>query len=184
MIEFDDAGIGCTLLGEVYVARRVETDEIVTEFIHVRERGTRMVIDVLYSMLKKLQPKEGEIISLCRGKVFNGFDQFLKKKDFVVTRDKIVGKTNDLAEKVFIKELYKIGLPKSISLKGKNYGTFYQSVLLWYQTFYEGENIIKNPNKKRKPKERDYMMNQVCHYPHLLSILFDIPLNETLKNVI
>ena len=67
MIEFDDAGIGCTILGEVYVARRIETNEVVTDFLHVNERNERPLVDVLYKMLLKLQPKEGEEIFLCRG---------------------------------------------------------------------------------------------------------------------
>lgn len=183
MIEFDDAGIGCTLLGEVYVARRVETGEVVTEFIHVKEKPSTLLVDVLYAMLLKLQPAENEAIVLCRGKVFNGFEELLNKKGINVMRGKIEGKTNDLAEEKFLQELYNIGLPKTIQLKGKGYAAFYQSLMIWYKAFYQGENLLKNPNKKRKPKERDYMMNQVCHYPHLLAILFELPMKEPLKNV-
>lgn len=181
MIEFDDAGIGCTILGEVYVARRVETDEMVTAFIHVKEKEAKPTIEILYEMLTKFQPDENEEIILCRGNVFNGFEQFLKKKGLNVMRGKIEGITNDLAEERFLQELYNVGLPKTIQLKGKSYATFYQSVMLWYKVFYKGENLIKNPNKKRKPKERDYMMNQVHHHPNLLAILFGMKTEEKLN---
>lgn len=184
MIEFDDAGIGCTILGEVYVARRIETNEVVTDFIHVKERNERPLVDVLYKMLLKLQPKEGEEIFLCRGKVFNSFEQFLKKKDLPVTRGQILGKTNDLAEEAFLQELHNIGLPESIALKGKDYARFYQSVMIWYKAFYQGENLRKNPNRKRKPKERDYMMNQVHHHPNLLSILFGMSSTQDIEKII
>lgn len=174
MIEFDDAGIGCPILGEVYVARRIETNEIITGFIHVRDRNTRTLVDVLFGMLNELQPVEGEVIHLCRGRVFNGFESLLKSKGFSVERVQILGETNDLAEEAFLQELYTIGMPKTISLKGKDYAKFYQSVMVWYKALYQGSTLRKNPNKKRKPKERDYMMNQVSHHPNLLAILFGI----------
>lgn len=172
MIEFDDAGGGCPLLGEIFIARKVETNEY--RVIHLKHRKNSEIH--LYKMLVSLKAeKDDEEIVLCRGDVFDNFHKYLLKRKFNVRRGKIEGLTNDLAEDHFTRLLRTHGVPESIKLEGKDYGTFYNEILVWYYTLYKGPHLIKRSRRlKRKRNFRDFTHNPIYHFPNLVAQLCDI----------
>lgn len=166
-IEIDDAGGGCTILGEVFVARRLETNEYKGIYVEKEDKVAKLL-----QLILSLQPTEGEEIHLCRGNEFDHFSRVLQQKGYVVKRIKVEGETNDLAEALFLDTLRTYGLPKSVVLEGKNYGKFYVQVNTWYETLYEGKALKSASNSKRKKKEMDFVINRVYKYPNLMSQLF------------
>lgn len=175
MIEFDDAGIGCPILGELYVARRVETNEMVVRFVSVEEKQNTHLSLILFKMLQDLKGRKEEDIFICRGHVFHNFARSLENSGYKVKRGVIRSITNDIAEDSFLEELYKIGLPTSILVHDRDFARFHQEVMLWYSTFYKGHNILK---KKKKLTPLDFVMNRVCHHPNLVAHLFEMNKEE------
>lgn len=172
MIEMDDAGTGCPILGEVYVARRVETNETVIRFLRFHGINKHTLLSILTEMVMELKPKEEEEITLCRGHYFNALEQTLKKQNYRVKRAEIIGETNDAAEEMFLNELRKKGLPYSIKLVDKDYEMFHNKIMLWYDALYEGESLLKPRKHKLKPK--DYILNRVHHHPNLVKKILNI----------
>lgn len=175
MIEFDDAGIGCPILGELFVARRVETNEMVVRFVSVEEKQHTHLSMILLKMLQQLKGRKEEEIFICRGHVFHNFARNLEKSGYKVKRGVIRSITNDIAEDSFLEALRNIGLPKSIIVHKRDFARFHQEVMLWYSTFYKGQNIIK---KKKKLTQLDFVMNRVCHHPNLVAQLFEMNKEE------
>lgn len=175
MIEFDDAGVGCPILGELFVARRVETDEIVVRFVSVEEKQSKHLSLILLKMLQDLKGRKEEDIFICRGHVFHNFAKGLEKSGYKVTRGVIQSITNDIAEDSFLEALHNIGLPKSVIVHNRDFARFHGEVMLWYHTFYKGQNILK---KKKKATQLDYVMNRVHHHPHLVAHLFKMKKEE------
>lgn len=175
MIEFDDAGIGCPILGELYVARRVETNEMVVRFVSVEEKQNTHLTLILFKMLQDLKGRKEEEIFICRGHVFHNFARSLEKSGYKATRGVIRSITNDIAEDSFLEALRNIGLPNSIVVHNRDFARFHQEVMLWYSTFYKGQNILK---KKKKLTQLDFVMNRVCHHPNLVAQLFEMNKEE------
>jgi len=178
MIEFDDAGVGCPILGELYVGRRTETNRYAKAFISVNNKEKDSTLKALLQILEDLNVRDNEEILLCRGTVFDEFEQVLRRDGRNVKRGKIEGATDTLAEVLFTLELRKIGVPSVISLHKRGYGRFYHDVMIWYHTLYTGEDLLK-PRKKEKKKPIDYVINRVCNYPHLMEILLREEVKKT-----
>lgn len=175
MIELDDAGGGCPIGGVAFAARRVETNEARTVYQTIQDKKEQKCETLLFDLIQALRVTKEEEIRLCRGVVFDSFERYLKQQGYYVTRGEIVGKTNDVAENGFLLELWKIGLPKTIRLYGRNYKKFHLEVLLWYNTFYRGESLLKN---KPKRHEKDFLLNRVHHHPHLVAYLLKMNYEE------
>lgn len=179
MIEFDDAGGGCPLLGEVFVARKVETNEF--RVIHLKKRKNSEMH--LYQMLiSLLHEKDDEEIVLCRGDVFDAFYKYLSQRKFNVKRGKIEGITNDMAEDQFTLLLRSHGLPESIKLIGKEYKQFYDEILIWYHTLYKGPHLMKRSRRnKKKLNFRHFTHNPIYHFPNLVADLLGIESEVSIK---
>ena len=173
MIEFDDAGNGCPILGEVFVARRVETGENYKCFVEYNQKiRKRAISKSLREILKEINPKKDEKIVLCRGNIFDSFHRYLKEKKYNVERGKIEGETNDLAEEFMINKLREIGLPESINAYNRDFAQFNTFVTTWYLSSYTGEkNLLKSNNHLYK--DRMQIINNIYKYPNLLNILFN-----------
>lgn len=169
-IEADDAGIGSPLLGEAFILRRVETDESVFGYFPLRSDKSRL--SLLQDLLIQINPTKDEKIILCQGNVFDSFQKYLIKENYIVERGKIIGKTNDLIEDYFYNLLLDIGLPKTISLSNRNYPSFYSSMLIWYKTFLKDSSFLKSSFLRQKPHYRDYLHYSILSYPNLLHKLF------------
>ena len=173
MIEIDDAGTGSPLLGEVYVARRVETNESAFLYVPIENMNRKDRNELLLKLLGDLKADINETIYLCRGPIFNHFHMILTNKGYEVKRVEIGQKTNDLAENYFLDKLYEIGFPKSINAKNRNYGEFSHYLNIWYQTLYKGKEDVRKPSTKGKVRTSHYMFNPVRKFPLLVEKLFN-----------
>jgi hypothetical protein len=173
MIEFDDAGCGSPLLGEVFVARRVETDEFYVVSIPRNASRKNAVLNACNELLGKIKPQTGETITLCQGEVFNGFAHSLRSKKSLVNveRGKIVGKTNDLAEKAFKNELLSVGVPPSCLVFDRDYGAQREALLCWYYMFYTGKEPLHKLSVDIQQSSKKGIINTVYCYPSLVKQL-------------
>lgn len=174
MIEIDDAGNGCPILGEVFAARRIETGDHAAVYIPLPQESARRTSkeEYIMSLLTKLNARKEEPILLCRGNTLNGFEQYLQKKKYDVQRGKISEETDKIAETFFMEKLYAIGFPKDLTLANREYREFYQIVKVWYIAIYQGNNNLLKSKRKKNIQIRGYMHNPVYHFPILLKKLF------------
>lgn len=114
MIEVDDAGNGCPILGEVFAARRMETGEHAAVYIPLQRNGRQNIKEEhIMSLLEKLNVRKDEKLLLCRGNTLNGFSHFLEYRGYHVERGKISEETDQIAEAFFMECLYEIGFPRT-----------------------------------------------------------------------
>ncbi|MDM5197338.1 hypothetical protein QUF79_04750 [Fictibacillus enclensis] len=174
MIEVDDAGNGCPILGEVFAARRMETGEHAAVYIPLpQETADRTSKEEhIMSLLEKLNVRKDEKLLLCRGNTLNGFSHFLENRGYHVERGKISEETDQIAEAFFMECLYEIGFPRDLSLSDRAYYEFYQMVKIWYICFYKGKQNLFKSDRKGNVKRRGFMHNPVYHYPQVLGMLF------------
>ncbi len=118
-VEVDDAGWGDLVGGCVVVVRRVETDEyyvgeIPVELFQEPKFKTKQYLDkaveIVENGLKSLNVHRGEEIRICTGFVLSKARRTISQQGYIVTPTKIVGETQRLAERMFLKTLEKIGL--------------------------------------------------------------------------
>lgn len=117
MIKIDDAGTGSSFGRAIIAIFREETKENDWFFINKKTN----VADECLKILNKLGVSKEEPIFICRGHIFKGTFQLLKKEGFNITQATIDGELQDLAEDLFIKNLYLLGFSQKIHLEGKNY---------------------------------------------------------------
>jgi hypothetical protein len=171
VIEIDDAGGGCFLGPEVLVIHRLETDEIWYLLIppNVMER-------ILYAtkILKKafgdLAIPKDEKVKLCRGEIFDLFEEYLTTHDYRVVREKVSAATDSLAEAKFMEILYSYGFPAGIRLQNRNYQELYALVSYWYysEPRYQSKRIRK---VRLRPPARPRKIAQ--KFPNLIRMLLE-----------
>ncbi|UZJ78543.1 hypothetical protein [Fictibacillus sp. KU28468] len=174
MIEVDDAGNGCPILGEVFAARRIETGEQAAVYVPLPSETSLKTSkeEYIMSLLTQLNVPKDEAVLLCRGNTLNGFERQLQHKGFDVKRGKISEETDKIAENFFMERLYDIGFPQDLSLSNREYREFYQMVKIWYISLYHGNKNLFKSKRKRNVKTRGYMHNPVYHFPNVLRELF------------
>ncbi|MDN4075019.1 MULTISPECIES: hypothetical protein [Fictibacillus] len=174
MIEIDDAGNGCPILGEVFAARRMETGDHAAVYVPLPSETSVKIPkeDYIMSLLTQLNVPKNETVLLCRGNTLNGFENQLQQKGFEVKRGKVSEQTDKIAETLFMDQLYSIGFPKDLSLSNREYREFYEMVKIWYISLYAGSKNLFKSGRKRPLKTREYMHNPVYHFPNVLRKLF------------
>jgi hypothetical protein len=171
VIEIDDAGGGCFLGPEVLVIHRLETDDV--WYLQI---PPGVVERILYAakILKKafweLAITKDETIKLCRGEIFDLFQEYLTVNGYQVVREKVSNTTDKLAEAKFMEILYSYGFPTEIKLQNRNYQELYALVSYWYysQPQYQSKRIrktrLKSPARPRKIAQK---------YPNLIRMLLE-----------
>jgi hypothetical protein len=173
MIEMDDAGSGSPILGEVFVARRVETGEVFRAYTQHDAPRKKSALEEMVNLLDLIKPTPGETFYLCRGEIFNGFAAHLKKAGYPVERIEMIGETNDLAEETFREWLRSIGVPESIIFNDRDFAKQRKSLVAWYRIFYRGPEIHKD-NLVYEYDLRNYIIYNIFEYPLLMEkILYD-----------
>lgn len=169
MLEIDDAGGGCFIGPEVLVIHRLETREawyliIPPQVIERVECGTKL----LKKAFKELEITQQEPVRLCRGEIFDPFQQYLEEHQYQVVREKVSSATDELAESKFMEILHSYGFPKELVLEQRNYYKFYEMVAFWY---YSSEVHKRGLRKARlQPPYRARRIAQ--KYPHLFRLIF------------
>jgi len=170
MIEIDDAGGGCFLGPEVLVIHRLETNEAWYFLLippHVKERilfATRILKKAFIELGISCQ----EPVRLCRGEIFDLFEEYLKAKGYPVVREKVSAATDRLAEGKFLEILHSYGLPSDITLRDRNYREFYEWVSLWYHSLPKAKKHLCKV--RLRPPVRTQVL--VKKYPNLLRQIF------------
>lgn len=171
MIEVDDAGGGCFLGPEVLVIHRLETDETWYLLIapEIYER-VRFATKLLKKAFRELRISAAEPVRLCRGEIFDEFQQYLEGQGFQVIREKVSAATDSLAEAKFMEILYSYGFPSKLKLENRNYRQFYDLVSFWY---YSQPQVQKRKIRKvrLRPPHRSRMIAQ--QYPNLVRMMLD-----------
>ncbi|HOP73467.1 MAG TPA: hypothetical protein PLC07_00210 [Bacillota bacterium] len=169
MIEIDDAGGGCFLGPEVLVIHRLETDEAWYLYIppYVKER-VLFATRILKRAFVDLAISPQEPIRLCRGEIFDLFEEYLKAKGYLVVREKVSAATDRLAEGKFMEILYSYGFPSDIRLRDRNYQEFYEWVSLWYHSLPKANKHLCKA--RLRPPVRSQVLAR--KYPNLLRQLF------------
>lgn len=133
MLEVDDAGGGCFLGPEVLVIHRLETGEswylLIPPEIYQR---VRFATKLLKGAFHQIGFTPEEPVRLCRGEIFNDFQQYLQEQGYQVVREKVSTATDSLAESRFLDILYSYGFPRILKLEDRNYKEFYELVSFWY----------------------------------------------------
>jgi hypothetical protein len=171
VIEIDDAGGGCFVGPEVLVIHRLETDEIWYLLIppNVMER-IFFATKILKRAFRDLAISTEETVKLCRGEIFDLFEEYLATHDYRVVREKVSTATDSLAEAKFMEILYSYGFPTEIRLQNRNYQEFYALVSYWYYSGkqYQSKQIrkvrMRSPARPRKIAQK---------YPNLVRMLLE-----------
>ena len=171
MIEIDDAGGGCFIGPEILVIHHLETGLVRYLYVlpEIQER-VAYATSILKAAFAELAIPKTETIRLCRGEIFDPFEFYLGEAGFQVVREKVSTATDSLAEAKFMEVLYSYGLPRNLSLEGRNYHKFYELVGCWY--FSQNKKPVKSMCKRRlKPPTWPRMVAR--RYPNLLRLLLE-----------
>lgn len=119
VVEVDDSGWGDLVGGAVIVMRRVETNEthvgeIQLELFQSSEFKYKVYLrraqEIIIEGIDKLQVQTDEPIHICTGYLFTNAKETLRKLGYRIIDTKIIGTTQELAEKEFLRHLEKIGV--------------------------------------------------------------------------
>lgn len=119
VIEVDDSGWGDLIGGVVIILRRVSTnesysDEIPLELFRSKDFKYKVYLryttQIVLQGLEELKVPKSEPIHICTGYIFTQAKITLKELGYKVIEAKITGKTQELAEKSFIRSLVKMGV--------------------------------------------------------------------------
>ncbi|HBE79286.1 MAG TPA: hypothetical protein DDW65_16165 [Firmicutes bacterium] len=168
MIEIDDAGGGCFIGPEVLVIHKLETGKVWYLNIPptVQER-IQYAARILKAAFRDLAVSREEPVRLCRGEIFDLFQEYLMSQGYRVVREKVSDATDQLAEARFMDILYSYGFPRNLTLKDRNYQEFYQLVSCWYHYCKEEDNRLKGIRKTRL-QPSFYGRKVARKYPNLL----------------
>lgn len=172
MIEIDDAGGGCFIGPEVLVIHRLETGKVRYLNIppEVQER-VKYATKILKTAFRELAITKEEPIRLCRGEIFDPFQQYLMEKGFQVVREKVSETTDSLAEMRFMDILYSYGFPRNLTLQDRNYQQFYQLVSCWYYYCKDDERLRGIRKTRLQPS---FFGRKVAQkYPNLLRLMLE-----------
>ena len=115
----DDSGWGDLVGGVVIVMRRVETGEthvgeIPLEFFREPEfkykEYLRSATQIILGGIDELGVEQGEPLHICTGYVFSSAKETLMGLGYKVKDVKIIGATQELAEKTFVESLVRLGV--------------------------------------------------------------------------
>ncbi len=168
MIEIDDAGGGCFLGPEVLVIHNLTTSQVYYLMIppQIIQR-VPYATKILKKAFRDLKISKNEPIKLCRGEIFDLFQNYLTEKGYQVVREKVSSQTDALAEQHFMEILYSYGLPRNVRLQERNYQGLYELVGYWF--FTEGRGMSRLSKARIKPPYRLRKMAQ--RYPNLVKLL-------------
>jgi hypothetical protein len=119
VVEVDDSGWGDLIGGVVIVLRRVSTDESYSGEIPLELFSSeafkykvylKYATQIVLQGLEELNVPKIEPIQICTGYIFSQTKKTLKELGYTVIEAKITGKTQEFAEKSFIKSLVKMGI--------------------------------------------------------------------------
>ena len=105
--------------GVVIVMRRVETGEVYSgeislEYFRKDKFKEKSYLDaslkIIAKGIKKLDIKTKESLYVCSGYVLSSIREYLRSKGYMVTKKKITGITQDIAEKEFKNSLVELGV--------------------------------------------------------------------------
>lgn len=172
MFEVDDAGGGCFIGPEVLVIHHLESGIFRYYYIppEVYER-VKYATKLLQKAFQELSISQVEPIRLCRGEIFDPFQKYLVEQGYQVLREKVSEETNCLAETGFIEVLYSYGLPRNITLQGRNYQEFYTLIGCWY--FSQPQRLVGKIRKKRLKTGPFWVKKVAREYPNLLRLLLE-----------
>jgi hypothetical protein len=172
MIEIDDAGGGCFIGPEVLVIHRLETGKVRYLDIppNVQER-IKYAAKILKKAFRELAISKEEPVRLCRGEIFDLFQEYLTAEGYRVLREKVSDATDHLAEARFMDILYSYGFPRNLMLKDRNYQQFYQMVSCWYYYCKESNHLQGIRKTRLQPSFFGRKMAQ--NYPNLLRLLLE-----------
>ena len=119
-IIIDDAGMGDLLFGVVIAAFRDSTREFKYGIIDVKyfqgkffssKAYLKQASKVVSKLLAEMKPNPEEEIHLCRGYIFDECIEKLKQKygEDKISRVKVVGEAQDLAETAYLDEIRNLG---------------------------------------------------------------------------
>jgi hypothetical protein len=173
MFEVDDAGGGCFIGPEVLVIHHVESGNHWYYYIppQVYER-VKYATKLLKEAFQELDITAAEPIRLCRGEIFDPFQIYLLEQGYHVIREKVSDKTDKLAETEFNEVLYSYGLPRNITLEGRNYYEFYTLISCWY--YSQPEHSVGKIRKKRLKTAAPFWTKKLARqYPNLVRLLIE-----------
>ncbi|MEM2905520.1 MAG: hypothetical protein QW057_07015 [Candidatus Bathyarchaeia archaeon] len=161
-IEIDDAGWGDLVGGCFIVVRRVETGQYYAGEVPVRlfqepafkekqylEEAWRIVSEGLKAMSVSLT----EPIRVCTGYVLSQVRRNLAEEGYTVIPTRIVGETQDLAERLYVDSLRQLGIAELNVNAG---GGRFRPLLEWVQKDIDGrERYVKTGWKSWRTKWRE-----------------------------
>lgn len=172
MLEVDDAGGGCFLGPEVLVIHRLETGEswylLIPPEIYQR---IRFATKLLKGAFRQVGFTPEEPVRLCRGEIFDDFQQYLQKHGYQVLREKVSVATDSLAETRFLEILYSYGFPRRLKLEDRNYREFYELVSFWY---YSQPHLQRRKIRKNRLRAPQLPRRIAQQYPHLARQLLGV----------
>ena len=170
MIEIDDAGGGCFIGPEVLVIHHLETGS--AHFLYIPpqvEDRVSFATELLKAAFTERGITNREPVQLCRGEIFDKFQEYLEARGYSVVRQKVSAATDSLAEAEFMEVLYAHGLPRSIALRNRNYQELYEMVGFWY--FSQRNRSLRGLQKIRlRPPYRIKHVTE--RYPNLFRMIF------------
>ncbi len=176
MIEIDDAGGGCFIGPEILVIHRLETGNVWYLDIppQVEERVT-YASKILKAAFRELAVSKEEPVRLCRGEIFDSFQEYLSSKGYQVVREKVSDATDELAETRFMDVLYSYGFPRNLVLKDRNYQQFYQWVSCWYYYCKDDSRARHQLRGIRKTRlQPSFFGRKITRkYPNLIRMLLE-----------
>ena len=172
MIEIDDAGGGCFIGPEILVIHRLETGKVWYLNIppHVEER-VKYASKILKAAFRDLEVTKDEPVRLCRGEIFDRFQEYLSSKGYQVVREKVSEATDSLAETRFMDILYSYGFPRNLVLRDRNYQQFYQLVSCWYYYCKEVSNL--HGIRKTRLQPSFFGRRIARQYPNLIRMMLE-----------
>jgi hypothetical protein len=153
------------------VIHRLETARVWYYYIppQVRYRVS-YATKILRQALVELEIPKEEPIKLCRGEIFDPFQLYLQKENYLVIREKVSEATDSLAESKFMEILYSYGFPSRITLKQRNYKDLYNLVGCWY--FSQPRKAVEKLRKIRL-QPPFWTKKIVRQYPNLVRLLLE-----------
>jgi hypothetical protein len=173
MFEVDDAGGGCFIGPEVLVIHHVESGGYWYYYIppHIHER-VGYATKLLKEAFLELAISKADPVRLCRGEIFDPFENYLLEQGYQVVREKVSEKTDKLAETGFNEVLYSYGLPRNVTLEGRNYYEFYTLVSCWY--YSQPQHLVGKIRKKRLKEAAPFWTKKLARkYPNLVRLLIE-----------
>jgi hypothetical protein len=139
-IMIDDAGVGDLLFGVVIGAYRSETGEFYYDVVDIkyfqypmfkRKRYLQETSRIVFSILNKLNVKDGEPIYICSGSIFDQAHRDLKTKyNELMHISKITGTAQHYTETAYLDEVRNLGYEPTLDRDKKRAKSFFH-MLNW-----------------------------------------------------